>query len=222
VPVGDYPFVIVGDTGFTTHNLNAVLHVGDFGAASVSPASATLSVGQSATFNLTASATNGFNDPIAFFCSAAVNGKPVNGIRCAFSPAIGTFDATGKLTDQVTITANARPQSAVVTARAQSAAGLSLPATITLLFVAGLVVIGSGKKGKNTIAMTCVLLFSLAVISCGGGGGGGTGGGTVPPPTPSPTPAGPVSVVVTVFGSSNIQFQSQPKPMTTFTVTVQN
>jgi hypothetical protein len=218
VPVGNYPFVITGDTGFTTHSINAVLHVGDFSAASITPASATLSVGQSATFSLTASSTNGFSDPIQFFCGTTVNGQPVGGLGCSFSPATATFDATGKLTDQVTVTAITRPRSGVVSASARMASVPWLPASIAILFFAG-VVIGAGKR-KGTIAVTCILMFSLSAIVACGGGGGSTNGGT-PAPIPTPTPAQPVTVVVTVFGQSTAQSPAPPRPITTFRVTVQ-
>jgi subtilisin family serine protease len=218
VPVGNYPFVITGDTGFTTHSINAVLHVGDFSAASITPASATLSVGQSATFSLTASSTNGFSDPIQFFCGTTVNGQPVGGLGCSFSPATATFDATGKLTDQVTVTAITRPRSGVVSASVRIASVPWLPASIAILFFAG-VVIGAGKR-KGTIAVTCILMFSLSAIVACGGGGGSTNGGT-PAPIPTPTPAQPVTVVVTVFGQSTAQSPAPPRPITTFRVTVQ-
>jgi hypothetical protein len=121
LPVGDYPFTVLGTVGSIVHSANATLRVGDFGTTTISPASATLAVGQSATFNLTVSSVNGFNDTVNLICSPSLNGRATNGVRCSFSPSPATFDASGKLTTQMTVTISAVPRSGNVSVQAATA-----------------------------------------------------------------------------------------------------
>jgi subtilisin family serine protease len=218
VSVGSYPFVINGDTGFTTHSVNAVLHVGDFGSATIAPTSATLSVGQSATFNLKLTALNGFNDPIRLICSPTVNARGVNGVGCSFSPSPATFDASGNLNTQMTVTITSFPKSATVSTGASYRVRWGMS-------VAGLIMLGLvmavPKRHRKGVALSGVCLLAIvSVISCGGGGGGGTGGGG-PSPTPTPTPQ-PAAVKIDVLGSSTTQNNGIFKTLTSITLTVQN
>ena len=219
VPPGNYPFVINGDTGFTTHSTNAVLHVGDFGVTTISPSSAILSVGQSATFNLKLAAVNGFTDAIRLLCSATLNGRGVNGIGCTFSPSPATFDASGNLTAQMTVQVTAFPKSAVVTAQSATNAGWGMP--IPALILMALVMVAVPRPRRKRVALAGVCLLAIAsVISCGGGGGN-TGGGGGPSPTPTPTPLQPAAVKIDVLGSSTTQNNGIFKTLTSITVTVQ-
>jgi Subtilase family/FG-GAP-like repeat len=217
VPVGNYPFVINGGTGFTTHSTNAALHVGDFGASTITPSSATLSVGQSATFNLKLASVNGFNDTISLFCSATVNGRGVNGVGCRFSPSSASFDASGNLTSQMTVKVTAFPQSAVVTAQSGSTAPWGIPLSGAVLIV--LVMVAVPRRQRKAAALTGVCLLAIVTLVSCGGGGGGTGGGPLPTPTPTPPPQ-PAAVKIDVFGSSTTQ-NSISKNLTSITVTVQ-
>jgi subtilisin family serine protease len=218
VPVGNYPFVINGGTGFTTHSTNAVLHVGDFGTSTITPSSATLNVGQSATFNLKLASVNGFNDQINLFCSATVNGRGVNGVGCSFSPSLASFDASGNLNSQMTVKVTAFPQSAVVTARSGFSARWGLPLSGAILIV--LVMLSVPKRQRKAAALTGVCLLAIvSLVSCGGGGGG-TGGGSLPTPTPTPPPQ-PTAVKIDVFGASTRQQIGVSKNLTSITVTVQ-
>jgi subtilisin family serine protease len=222
--VGDYPFLITADTGFTQHSVNAVLHVGDIGAGSVNPPSANISVGQSATFNLSVASVNGFSDTLTFFCSPSINGVGVSGISCGFSPVRASFDASGKLTDQITVTATARPRGTHL----GRLAGVSrlpwyAPLALTLAFAA--VFAFSPRTRKKTFMLYSItLLLFFMMVACGGGGGSGPGGGNpgvTPTPTPAPTPTGPQTVNIDVFATSQAQFQTPSKKLATFSVTVQ-
>ncbi|HET9364113.1 MAG TPA: VCBS repeat-containing protein, partial [Candidatus Angelobacter sp.] len=219
VPVGDYPFVINGGTGFTTHGVNAVLHVGDFNSTSISPASASFNVGQSTTFNIALSAANGFNDQINLFCgNETVAGHFTGAIQCVFSPTSVTFDASGSATAQITVTALSHPTSAHVPAVASAAGPRWLaPVTLTLLLVG--VLIAAPKKRKGALVLGCICLLTVSVmVACGGGGGGGSVG---PTPTPTPVqPPQPQTVTVTVFGQPATN-QGATKALGTFNVTVQ-
>lgn len=222
VAAGDYPFTIVGNTGFTTHSVNATLHVGDFGTATVTPGSATLSVGQTANFNLAVTSVNGFTDPVNLSCSTSINGHAVGGLTCSFSPPTPIFDNTGKLTAQITVTAVSRPSSAPLTPQGNTAQIRWIGAAVPILLICVLgIAIPRKKKLGTGITLLVILAFAI-LASCGGGGG--NGGGTGPTPTPTPTPAptpGPQTVTVTVLGTSTVQVPAPPKTLTSFTVTVQ-
>jgi subtilisin family serine protease len=220
VPVGNYPFVINGSTGLTTHSVNAILHVGDFGATTITPTSATLAVGQSATFNLTVNSVNGFVDQLSLFCQATIPGQSTGAVQCTFSPANPTFDASGTLTDQITVTAVSIPRSTHVPT--VGSAGLSrwVPPVTTALLLAAVFVVGPKKRRRGAI-LSCVCLLAIStIIACGGGGGAGIGT-PGPAPIPTPTPQQPQTVTVTVFGESRAQSQSTIKLLGTLNVTVQ-
>ena len=215
--VGNYPFMIDGQTGFTTHSVNAVLHVGDFGAATISPGTATLSVGQSATFNLTVASLNGFSDTVDLICIPTVNGHGTNGVGCSVSPSPDTFDSTGNLHAQIKVTINAAPQSGtILTQSSRTHWEVLLPAFI----IVGLILTAVPNRRRKSVALCGVCLLGIAtVISCGGGGG--TGGGSVrPTPTPTPTPQ-PAVVKIDVLGSSTSQNVLIQRSVASFNVTVQ-
>jgi hypothetical protein len=217
VAVGDYPFLIVGNTAFTTHTIPAVLHVGGFGGATITPGSATLSVGQSATFNLSLSSVNGFTDQLTFFCGATINGVAANGINCSFNPATASFDAAGKLTTQITVTVSARPRGAKT--RVSARAGF-WPLPLLACVILGVFFIAAPPRRRTPAVLSCVAILTLgAVLSCGGGGGG-SGVQPPPPPVPTPTP-GPQNVTVQVLAESRNQSQTSPQIVATIPVTVQ-
>jgi hypothetical protein len=220
VPVGNYPFVINGDTGFTTHSVNAVLHVGDFGATTFAPSTATLSVGQSATFNVTIASVNGFNDTVTLLCIPTVNGHGTNGVGCNISPSPGTFDSAGNLHAQMKVTINAAPQPSKLLAQSFQARWGVLLSTVIIV---GLISAAMPRRRRKMVAVCGVCLLGIAsVISCGGGGGAGGGGNGGPTPTPTPTPVPqPVVVKVDILGSSTTQNLSTQKSVASINITVQ-
>ena len=220
--VGDYPFTVLGTVGSIVHTANATLHVGDFGTAAINPASATLGLGQSATFNLTVSSVNGFNDSVNLACSTSVNGHATTGVGCSFSPSPATFDASGKLTAQMTVTISAVPRSGTVLIQTGSSARWKWP--LATLVLAGVVLMTVPKRRRRGVALCGVCLFTVvSIVACGGGGGGTVGGGgptPTPIPTPTPTPQ-PALVTVDVLGASTAQSGQTFKKLATVNVTVQ-
>ncbi len=217
VPAGDYPFVINGETGFTTHGVNAILHVGDFNITSALPSGATLSVGQSTTFGIALNETNGVKDQVTLSCGATVGGQPTGAVRCVVSPATPNFDASGIANSQVTVTALSRPTTSNVTAIASAVTPRWLTSlTLTVLLVGTLVAAPTKHKSKLILGCICLLTLSV-VVACGGGGGGG------PTPTPTPVqPPQPQTVTVTIFGETFPPGRlSTTKALGTFNVTVQ-
>jgi subtilisin family serine protease len=222
LPIGDYPFTVLGTVGSIAHIANATLHVGDFGTATISPASATLGVGQSATFNLTVSSVNGFNDTVNLACSTSVNGHATSGVGCSFSPSPTTFDASGRLTAQMTVTISAVPRSNKVLAQTGSSTRWKWP--LATLVLAAVVLMTVPKRRRRGVALCGVCLFTVvSIVACGGGGGnGGSGGGTTPTPTPTPSPTPSSAVVkIDVLGASTVQTGQTPKTLASVNVTVQ-
>lgn len=215
---GDYPFTVTGTAGSISHTASGTLHVGDFGVATVAPTTATLNVGQSTSFNLTVNSVNGFSDQVSLSCATTVDGQPVSGVTCSFSPVNPSFDASGKLTDQITVAVVSRPRSIRVRTLAVTAPWRWF-APLGAMIVLAVVLATGGSNRRGTLTLCCVGLLGLStIIACGGGSSGGTAG---PPPTPTPTPPVPQTVRVEVFGHSTTQFQAPTKTLTTFTVTVQ-
>jgi hypothetical protein len=222
LPIGDYPFTVLGAVGSITHTANATLHVGDFGTATITPASTTLGVGQSATFNLTVSSVNGFNDTVNLACSTSVNGHATSGVGCSFLPSPATFDASGKLTAQMTVTISAVPRSGNVPVQAATAPRWLVPLATFVLVGAVLMAAPKRRRGVVTLCGIC-LLGIVSITACGGGGGNGGGGvGTTPTPTPTPSPTPQSAVVkIDVLGSSTVQTGQTAKTLASVNVTVQ-
>lgn len=210
VTPGNYPFSIIGSNGGVFHNAATMLHVGDFGNATISSTSATLSVGQSANFTLMVSAINGFNGSIQFGCSPNKNGT-----TCMFAPPSGSFAGKSSVATQITVTAVSRPSATSTTvSRSMRLRTVLWPS----LLVTGILLLPSAflprrLKGK-AIATGFLMLMLLSMISCGGGGGGSN-----PPPPPPPPPPAPQVVTITVFGTDSSGFDS--KTLATISITIQ-
>ena len=173
----------------------------DFSLA-ISPASATVAAGQSATFTMTAAPQGGFNLPVTFSC-----GDLPAGASCSFSPNPVTLDGTNPVQVTVTVATTARalgvpghwPDGVSPNGWAQHSARWLWAFLIGL---GGLVAVRSRRLGlrMTSTALALLLLAVLGIAACGGGGGGG--GGT------SGTPAGSYSLLVTgsaSAGSANLQ-----------------
>lgn len=225
VPVGNYPFTVVGTVGSVSHTTNATLNVGDFGAATISPGSVTLGVGQSATFNLSVISLNGFDDQVNLACTTTLNGRATNGVTCSFSPSLATFDSTGTLTAQMTISVSAIPRSAESPAHLSSSTRWGAPLG-TMALVGALLMIVPKRRRKGVALWGICVLGIVSIIACGGGSGGQiVSGGPTPTPTPIPSPTpttpGPAVVTVNVLGASTTQSGQLQKVLTGVTVTVQ-
>lgn len=221
VPIGDFPFSVVGSVGSISHTIGATLHVGDFGSASIAPTTATLSVGQSAVFDISVASVNGFNDSVNLACATSVNGHATSGVGCAFSPSPATFDATGKLSAKMTVTISARPQSFIAGTSSRSLMPLAVSATTFLLVGVVLAAIPKRRRTGMVLSAICIVVLG-SIVACGGGGGGGRGGGATPTPSPTPTPTPqPALVRIDVLGASTSQSGQTRKTLTSINVTVQ-
>ncbi|MDP9158649.1 MAG: PKD domain-containing protein [Acidobacteriota bacterium] len=145
----------------------------DFGFG-ISPANASIHVGQQAAINLSVSANNGaFNSAISFACSS---GLPA-GATCSFSPSSVT-PSSGTATSRLTISTKA------------SSALLQLPGPQTLsplyslwIGLPGLLLAGARRrKARSNVNkvwfVACILILIAVQLGCGGGGGGSSSAGT--------------------------------------------
>jgi VCBS repeat protein/Big-like domain-containing protein len=155
---------------------------GDFSITD-SPATATVTAGQSAVYTLTVIPSGGFSEVTGFACSNLPSGA-----SCTFSPS--TVTPANNAPANVTLT--------VTTTAAAAAPGGSLasmgPAVALLMVGLGLLVILSVSQ-KNRRAQLVYAATALGIIvlisSCGGGGSHGVTPTPTPVPsaTPTPTPA---------------------------------
>jgi hypothetical protein len=168
----DYPFQITGTADIISETINATLRVGAF-SATLDKTTATLSAGQSATFNVTLASINHYtSSAITLFCQPLTTA-----VTCTVSgPPVALTDGG---TAVVQLTVNDPSTAPEARLRLHSlGAGYLLAALLPLFLLVG----RKGKKGLPTF----VLAMGLAVMaSCGGsgssgsnGGGTGSGGGT--------------------------------------------
>lgn len=170
--------------------------------------------GQSSTYSITATGTNGFAGTVTYSCAGAV------GVSCTGSAVLSA--ASPSVAANITITTEA-PTTALLAPLSPGGnngpmlAGISRPAmfssVLLLSALSGAFLIFAPKnKMRNSLAVIALMMFGLVFIaSCGGGGGSG-GGGT---PPAGGTPAG--TSTVTVTGSSTT---AGGPASTTFTLVV--
>jgi FG-GAP-like repeat len=169
----DYPFQIIGTADIVSHSVSATLRVGDY-SASLDKTTATLSAGQSATFNLTLTSLNHYSSTITLYCGV----PPATTLTCAVSSPIALTDS-GTATMQLTVTDPAKASSIHPAWRPSGGDYLLaslLPLSLLLV-----------RKKRNFVLGLVLAAGLAALISCGGsgsagsssgsGGGGGTGGG---------------------------------------------
>jgi hypothetical protein len=145
--------------------------IGDFSIQAV-PATATVTAGQSGTFQVALAASGGFSAPMAFSCS----GLP-SLATCTFSP---STLSTGQ--GQVSL----RIQTAGSAQTASLNNPVKLPAAGAGAILAGFLffLLPARERRRRFVSLLCLVLASFAVfptISCGGGGGGKSGGTQTPP-----------------------------------------
>jgi Cep192 domain 4 len=168
---------------------------------SVSPSSATVTAGQSATFTLTVTPAGGFNLPVTFTCSdlpAAAS--------CSFLPNPVTPDGTNASAVTTTVSTTARALGAPGPNAAPPNLWTRRWLWVLLIGLAGLLAVRRRLgTGMVSAALGLLLLAALAISACRGGGSGGSGGG---PGGSSGTPAGSYSLLVTgstPAGSATLQ-----------------
>src|SRR5439155_22840576 len=112
---GTYPFTLTGTSGSLSHTATATLRVQgppDF-SGTISPTSATLSVGQSSKFTVALKSQNGATGNVSFQCLNVPSGT-----SCTFDPTTVSLPANGSASDQLAVQVNSRPAAVPPGARA--------------------------------------------------------------------------------------------------------
>jgi FG-GAP-like repeat len=158
----DYPFQITGTADIVSHTINAILRVGDF-TASLDKTTATLSNGQSATFNLTLTSVNHYTNTITVFCQS-----PSTSVTCSLSGSPVSLTDDGVATVQLMVT--------------DSATGAAMRPIGGSAYLLGLGIIPiplliSRRRKRRLSALLAIITLGF-LTSCGGGSSSGTGGGS--------------------------------------------
>src|SRR2546425_1201752 len=149
---------------------------------SVSPASATVTAGQSASYTLTVAPLGGFDQAVSLGCS----GTPSKA-TCSITPSYVTPDGTNVVTAAVTVPTSARstvsPKLRKLPIGPWIGSGRRLLVYLLWLVVLGIVAIWPTPRRKCRptawLSLAGAVLVLLSWTSCGGGGrGGGMGGGS--------------------------------------------
>jgi subtilisin family serine protease len=199
---GTYNFTITGTSGSLVHTASAQLIVssGNF-SGSISPTSATISVGGSQNFNVQLNSLSNFQGQVSLSCVS-----PPNGISCQFAPNPVSVNPNVASTSTLTLSVTTKPASTTpftVVPRGIFTPSILQTAWMLLVALALFLVINlrrrgiSDRLGIRPVALWTVsilLLVAIGIAACGGGsttGGGGGGGGN------------PAIVHVVVQGSSS-------------------
>ncbi|PYV24875.1 MAG: hypothetical protein DMG27_11785, partial [Acidobacteria bacterium] len=190
---GTYPFTLTGTSGSLTHRATATLQVQgppDF-SGTISPTSASLSVGQSSKFTVALKSQNGATGSVSFQCLNVPSGT-----SCAFDPASVSLPADGSASDQLTVQVNSRPAAFPPGAPVPWSVpsdGLGTLCLFAAMLIAGLARQTEMKRWERRLGASMAIVIGVALLflatSCGGGAG-----------SPNPPPS-PVTFTITVQAS---------------------
>jgi hypothetical protein len=216
VAAGSYPFTVSATSGSLSTSVNATLVVQPPPSlsGSMSPASATLSVGQSTNFAITLNSQNGATGAVTLQCMNLPSGT-----TCSFNPAAPMLPANGTVSDTLTVQVNSMPAASAPRILAPWPFPTDHVGAMRLFFlmlVLGLALtVRTWPRRRRLVASLVVLgsigLLFLASASCGGGGSGGGSGGSPSPPAP---------VVVTIPVQANGAGVATTQSIGTLTLTV--
>jgi CSLREA domain-containing protein len=166
-PTGSDDFTIVGTAGSLQGGATATLVVTDFTVA-VSPSSATVSGGESATYTVTVAPDGGsFGESVSLACS----GLPTGG-SCSFSPSAVTPGGSAE-TSTLTVSTSSAARTLIVPWWDGGARGVGVLALLSLaLSGLGLALVRRAPRdGRRRWALMggAALAFALLLGACGGG-----------------------------------------------------
>jgi len=155
-------------------------------AVSAAPPTQTITAGQTASFAVSATPQNGFNQTVTWTCTGAPPAA-----TCSVSPSSVTLDGSNVKTVTVTLTTTARAASMLVDLRRFSPPPIRLGeagvAWMLVLLVFAMLWRARASRARMCLAAMMLMMVTLACASCCGGG---TNPGTGPPPAQG-TPPGP-------------------------------
>ncbi len=195
----DFPIVNALQPGFLGLGGDVIVKVTnqpDF-TVTASPAVVSLSGGQTATYSLTLTSQNGFNQNLTLSCGGAPAGS-----TCSISPNSVSLSGGNPASATVTVRTTAR---SLALREQLNPIGHSNPAdNLPSLLAAGLVIpLGWKSRGRlrTMLGCTAILFILLGSQGCGGGSSGGGGG--------APTPPGAYALTVTATAPNNLKHPAQ-------------
>jgi hypothetical protein len=185
-------FGVVGTSDSQTASLPLTILFPDF-TILVTPPSATVSAGQSASYTLSLTPLNGFNQAVSLSCSRAPTAA-----TCTVLPSSVTLDGSNTSTATVTVTTTAA--SMVGPGHGPSFIPPPLGNPVGLLWFAGLLVLITAASlwkapRRVRLGLAVMMLFVLAWTAC-------SVGGSEKPPF---TPPGNYQLVITAAASGGLQ-----------------
>lgn len=182
-PAGTYTFTLTGTSSGITRTATAQMVVtsGTF-SGSVSPSSATITVGSSQTFNVQLNSSGGFQGQVNLNCVAP------SSVVCQFSSSQVSLTTGGTASTSLTIKVNSKPATALPYFL-RILRWFNTREFWNLLYLIPLILFASGiyrhlRRGNSVVRVwsfnfTVLVLFlaALSMSSCGGGGAGTGGGG---------------------------------------------
>jgi len=168
------PDIVVANQGDNTVSVLVNIVSTDFSIFASTLTPETLSSGQRATSTVSMNLLNAFDNPVSLACSVqpAQAGSPT----CSLNPNSITFDASGKATAEMTITAG----TTVVSFTQPPASANSQPVPLSWLPIVGFAVAGAGfrragsrRRRPLALFVGCVLFAGLIFqTACGGSSSG--------------------------------------------------
>jgi hypothetical protein len=202
-------FLTITDNGFNSPQQISLTGTGtDFNFAPGGTTQVTVVAGQTATFNLSATAVNGFSGQLSLACTGAPAGA-----ACSLSTP--NLNVIGNVPVPLTVTVTTSPHTSASNRRPQNNSwGFTLASIIACLPLAFF--LRKQRAKVRVIGSLAVLGVAILLAGCGGGGGGGTPPGPTPTPplTTGGTPAGTYTMTVTATDQTGNGPVSHQVPLT--------
>jgi hypothetical protein len=169
-------FLTITDNGFNSPQQILVTGTGtDFNFAPGGTTQVTVVAGQTATFNLSATAVNGFSGQLSLACTGAPAGA-----ACSLSTP--NLNVIGNVPVPLTVTVTTSPHTSASRSPQNDLWAVNLASIVACVPLAFFL-----RKRRARVRMAAVfavlgVVLLSSLIGCGGGGGG------TPPPGPTPTP----------------------------------
>src|SRR5439155_3771001 len=146
-------------------------------AASGSSISATVSSGQSATYIVSITPVDGFNQAVVLMCSGAPSEA-----TCSISPSSVTLSGSNATNSTVTVTTTAPSRVAPRGHTDPPLSGLGGPVPLLSLWLLALTLslLGVAERQRARLILTGIAALVVMWAACGGGGAPGRGGGGNP------------------------------------------
>lgn len=208
-PPGTYPVTLLANSGNLTRTVTVSLVVPatDF-SISPTPASATVKQGQSASYTLSLSPANGFNQSVALSCAVTPPG-PNCSITPQTVPVSGSSVAIAVATVTTTAPSMSPPAPELRLAPPFSLAPLNLPELLMMVVVALAAGLIASRRRPAWFVCGIALFVMFLWIACGGGSGTSSGN------TPSnATPSASLSPASLTFASQAVGTSSVAQTVT--------